>query len=51
VAATVNSLSAASNNRHMLLLALVIWPTVTALPAFMVALAAGAVLSRLRPKA
>ena len=47
VAATVRSLLTASGNRPLLLLALAVWPVVTALPAFLVALAACAVLARL----
>ena len=51
-AATVHATTAASHApywRH--LLALVLWPVVTALPAFLVALVAGAVLARLPRRA
>src|SRR5262245_8823646 len=49
VAASVRSLGAASADRHPRLyaLALVAWPAVTAVPAYLVAFAATAVLSRL----
>ena len=48
VGANIHSLSGASTDQHrrLLLLALVIWPVITALPAFLVALAAGGVLTR-----
>ena len=45
-AGMIQSLSNTSTIRPTWLLALVIWPAVTAIPAFLVALAAGAVLSR-----
>jgi hypothetical protein len=52
VAATVHSLSAASNTPHWrFLVALVAWPVVTALPAFLVALLVAAVLARLPRRA
>ena len=47
VAGMIHSLSAASANWPSWLLALVIWPAATAVPAFLVALVAGAVLARL----
>ncbi|HZS08040.1 MAG TPA: hypothetical protein VFD58_24610 [Blastocatellia bacterium] len=47
VAAIVHSLWAASGNLRLLMVALVAWPVITALPAFLVALAAAAVLARL----
>ncbi len=46
VAGMMHSLSTASTIRPTWLLAVVIWPAVTAVPAFLVALVAGAVLSR-----
>ena len=46
VAGMIHSLSTASTIRPAWLLALVVWPAVTALPAFLVALVAGAILSR-----
>lgn len=51
VAGMIHSLSTTSAIRPAWLLALVIWPAVTAVPAFLVALAAGAVLARLRRSA
>ena len=47
VAGMIHSLSTASAVRPAWLLALVIWPAVTAVPAFLGALVAGAVLARL----
>ncbi len=47
VAGMIHSLSTASGMRPAWLLALVIWPAVTAVPAFLGALIAGAVLARL----
>jgi hypothetical protein len=49
LAAVLHSLSAGSTTEHRRLLgiALVVWPLITSLPAFLVALAAGAVLGRL----
>ena len=47
VAGMMHSLSTASVIRPTWLLALVIWPAVSAVPAFLVALVAGAVLARL----
>ena len=50
VAANVHELSAnPGNHRSLLLLALVLWPILTAVPAFVVALAAAAGLARWRP--
>ena len=48
VAANVHELWTASNYRTSLALALVAWPALTAVPAFVVALAAAAVLKRTR---
>jgi hypothetical protein len=49
VGANLHSLSVASTAQHrrLLLVALVVWPIMTGLPAFLVALAASQVLSRL----
>lgn len=49
VAANIHSLSTASTDQHrwLLLMALVIWPVITALPAFLVGLGISGVLSRL----
>jgi hypothetical protein len=47
LAGMIHSLSAAPAIRPAWLLALVAWPAVTAIPAFLVALAAGSVLRRL----
>lgn len=47
VAGMIHSLSVASTIQPAWLLALVIWPAVTAVPAFLVALVAGTVLARL----
>jgi len=50
VAANVHELWAnPGNHRSLLLLALVLWPILTAVPAFVVALAAAAGLARRRP--
>lgn len=48
VGANIHSLSAGSTNQHrqLLLLSLGIWPLITALPAFLVALGANMVLTR-----
>jgi hypothetical protein len=48
VAGMIHSLSTALTIRPVWLLAIVVWPAVTALPAFLVALVAGAILSRRR---
>ena len=49
VAATIHSLSVVSTNQHrrLLLVALVVWPLITGLPAFLVGLGASEVLARL----
>ena len=47
----IHSLSTAPGFRPAWLLAMVVWPAVTALPAFLGALVAGAVLPRLRQSA
>jgi len=49
VAANVHELLATPNYRPSLALALVLWPIITAVPAFMVAFAAAAGLGRIRP--
>ena len=41
------AVSASLHSRHPLVLALALWPIITGLPAFLVALAVGAVLARL----
>jgi hypothetical protein len=51
LAAMTRSLSTTSVIRPVWLLALVLWPAVTAIPAFLVALVAAAVLSRLQQRA
>ena len=51
VAGMLHSLSTASAIRPTWLLALVVWPAVTAIPAFLGALVAGAVLARLQRSA
>ena len=51
VAGMIHSLSTAAGIRPVWLLALVLWPAVTALPALLGALVAGALLSRLVPRA
>jgi hypothetical protein len=52
VGANVHSLlaSSATPRRHLLLLALAVWPVITGLPAFVVALALNAVLVRAFPE-
>src|SRR5207245_2665411 len=51
VAANVHWLFAATRGQHSPLLALVAWPVITALPAFIVALAVAAVLARFSRRA
>lgn len=48
VAGMVHSLSGESGVRPAWLLALILWPAITALPAFLVALVAGSALGRLK---
>src|SRR5215468_2693045 len=48
VAANIHALSTSTGNQRLLLLALAIWPIVTAAPAFVVALATAFGLSRMR---
>ena len=49
-AANIHALTAGTGNQRLLALALVVWPIITGLPAFVVAWAAAAVLARVRPK-
>jgi hypothetical protein len=49
VAANIHSLQAGTGNRQLLALALVIWPIMTFVPAFVVALAVAFGLARIRP--
>ena len=49
VAANVHAQSVATANHRALAIALAVWPAMTALPAFLVALAIGAGLARIRP--
>ena len=49
LAGMINSLWATSALRPIWYLALVLWPAITAVPAFLVALAAGLILTRLWP--
>jgi hypothetical protein len=50
VAANIHALRAGTGNQRLLTLALVIWPIITGVPAFIVALVAAALLARLRLK-
>ncbi len=50
IAGMIHSVSTTSAIRPAWLLALVIWPAVTAVPAFLVALVAGVMLARLRQR-
>lgn len=50
LAANINDLGSASGYRPRMLIALVAWPLLTAVPAFILALAAAAVLARLPAK-
>jgi hypothetical protein len=49
-AANIHARMAGSGNQHLLALALVIWPIMTGVPAFLVAFAAAAALARVRKK-
>ena len=49
VAAMIHSLSTASSIRPVWLLALILWPAITAVPAFLVALVVAALLSHFAP--
>lgn len=48
-AANIHALTAGTGNQRLLALALVIWPIITGVPAFVVALTAAAGLARMRP--
>lgn len=48
VAANIHAQSVASSHQRLLAIALVAWPVLTAIPAFVVALAAAAALARMR---
>ena len=48
-AANIHALRTGTGNQRLLVLALVIWPIIAAVPAFIVALVVAAVLARLRP--
>lgn len=50
-AANVHLWLSGQGNQLLLALALVLWPIITAVPAFLVALVLAAVLTRMRPKA
>ena len=48
-AANIHALTAGTGNRRLLAMALMIWPIMTGVPAFVVALAAASGLARVRP--
>ena len=48
-AANINALRTGTGNQRLLALALVLWPIITGVPAFIVALVAATILTRLRP--
>jgi hypothetical protein len=48
-AANIHALTAGTANHRLLALALVIWPIITGVPAFVVAMVAAAGLARVRP--
>jgi hypothetical protein len=48
-AANIHGLRTGTGSQHLLALALVIWPLITGLPAFVVALVIATVLAKLRP--
>jgi len=48
VAANIHALTAGTGNRRLLALALLLWPIITGVPAFIVALVVAAGLARLR---
>ena len=50
VSANIHALWATSGYEYLFAVALVLWPIMIAVPAFVVALAAAAVLARMRPK-
>jgi len=49
-AANIHALRTGTGNQRLLALALAIWPIMSGVPAFIVALAVAAVLAHLRPK-
>ena len=49
VAANIHALKTGTGNQRLLLLALVLWPMITGVPAFVMALIVAAGLARLRP--
>ena len=49
VAANIHALTAGTGNQRLLALALVLWPIIAGLPAFVVALAVAVGLARVRP--
>ena len=49
IAANVHALRTGTGNQRLLVLALVLWPVITGVPAFVAALVVAAVLARLRP--
>jgi hypothetical protein len=51
LAANINSISVANSRHGLLAIALVVWPVMTGIPAFMVALIVAAGLKFIRPKA
>ena len=51
LAANIHALQAGTHNQRLLLIALVAWPIITALPAFIAALVVAAVLTRLSRRA
>ena len=50
VAANINGLRTGTGNQRLLVLALVIWPIITGVPAFIAALVVAAALVRIRPR-
>ena len=48
-AANIHALTAGTGNQRLLVLALVIWPMISGVPAFVIAFVAVAVLARVRP--
>ena len=50
-AANIHALTAGTGNQRLLALALVLWPLITDVPAFLAAFAAATALARVRPNA
>jgi hypothetical protein len=50
-AANIHALTAGTGNQRLLALALVLWPIITGVPAFLAALAVATALARVRPNA